>query len=176
MTSGLNDYADKRSQLCFCVDITMAPFLSSHTGGDFVKPNKESASQRHSQENSLHESIIKKFAICYTYMETPFSSSPVLTCLVNILLLQTDYWKLIFATVNNDPQHEQDNSFVIFYCSQSRRSSLSQSCAAYCAGLEEEPSYLVTCLSPEIHSLLLKEKRVQLVSGNTPSSESDSVL
>lgn len=37
----------------------MAPFLSAHTGTDFVKQNKESASQRHSQENSLHESIIK---------------------------------------------------------------------------------------------------------------------
>lgn len=109
-------------------------------------------------------------------METPFSSSPALTCLVNILLLQTNYWKLIFATVNSDPQNEQDNSFVIFYCSQSHRSSLSPSCAGYCAGLEEEPSYLVTCLSPEFHSLLLKERRVQLASGNTPSSESDRVL
>lgn len=152
MTSGLNDYADKWSQLCFCVDITMAPFLSAHTGRDFMKQNKESASQRHSQENSLHESIIKSL---------PFSIPIWKPHFLPLLLwpaLSISYCYRLITGNSSDPQNEQDNSFVIFYCSQSHRSSLSQSYAGYCAGLEEEPSYLVTCLSPEFHSVLLKEK------------------
>ena len=46
MTPNINDYADEWSQLCYCVDITMAPFLSAYTCRDFVKPYKEWAFQR----------------------------------------------------------------------------------------------------------------------------------
>lgn len=59
MTPNINEYADEQSQLCYCVDIAMTPFLSAYTCGDFVKPNKEWASQRHFQENNFHKSIIK---------------------------------------------------------------------------------------------------------------------
>ena len=41
MTPNINEYADEQSQLCYCVDIAMTPFLSAYTCGDFVKPNKE---------------------------------------------------------------------------------------------------------------------------------------
>lgn len=41
MTPNINDNADEWSQLCYCVDIAMTPFLSAYTCGDFVKPNKK---------------------------------------------------------------------------------------------------------------------------------------
>ena len=87
----------------------------------------------------------------------PFSSSPALTCLVNILLLQTDYWNIVFATVNNDPQQ------VLSEVSSSTVPKLidlpwARTVLDTVLGWKKSP-YICSCLSPELHRLLLKKKK-----------------
>lgn len=118
------------SALLLCLQFN-SPSIPAHIGGIFVTPNKKISISETFPREHLTTSYNKKSTICYTYVVTPFSSSSALTYLVSILFLQTNSWKLAFATVNKGLQQEQVNIFVmgvIFHSSQSHRSSISQSC------------------------------------------------